>query len=74
MDKAKPVVKPEPVKPAVVQPKPVAEAKPIVVQPEPVKVIEKKWWETNGEYIGLTLFGLCIVVFLVCRIIGKRKE
>lgn len=73
MDKAKPVVKPEPVKPVVVQPKPV-EVKPIVVQPEPVKVIEKKWWETNGEYIGLALFGLCVVVFFVCKIIGKRKE
>ncbi len=60
-DKNKPVVKPESVK-------------PIVVQPEPVKVIEKKWWETNGEYIGLALFGLCIVVLLVCKIIGKRKE
>lgn len=68
-DKTKPVIKP-----IVVQPKPVAEAKPVVIQPEPVKVIEKKWWETNGEYIGLALFGLCIVVLLVCKIIGKRKE
>ena len=72
-DKTKPVVKPEPVKPVVVQPKPV-EVKPVVIQPEPLKVIEKKWWETNGEYIGFALFGLCAIVFVICKVIGKRKE